>query len=180
MSLLSGLSCDITPLRCGEPGIAGEGGVNGVGRVASPRFVPLFDQTGRHHDGTLDQLALYPADLIQVGGSFIPVGVDAPGELPSAADAEFLVDVPEVGFHCFDGEVELVGDFPVGSAGLGELGDGGFWWAELVGFPGAGASTSSSPFGAGAGGMPTGSGCLSEVKRLGEQDPCLGGLTAPG
>ena len=65
------------------------------------------------------------------------------GELPSAADAEFLVDMSEVGFHCLDGEMELLGDLSVGSSGLGELGDGGFLGAEFVGFVGAGAPAGS-------------------------------------
>jgi hypothetical protein len=50
--------------------------------------------------------------------SFIGVGVGVSGELPTAADAEFLIDVSEVGFHCLDGEVKLLGDLSVCSADL--------------------------------------------------------------
>ncbi len=39
-------------------------------RASQPEGGMRFtSQTGRHHDGMLDQLTLHPADLIQVGGS---------------------------------------------------------------------------------------------------------------
>ncbi|MDT7595136.1 MAG: hypothetical protein QOJ06_682 [Pseudonocardiales bacterium] len=42
-------------------------------------------QTGRHHDETLDQLALHPADLIQVGGSVV---VTAGSRITGLADRD--------------------------------------------------------------------------------------------
>lgn len=86
----------------------------------------------------------------------------------------------EVGFHGLDGEVELLGDLPVSSADLGELGDGRLLWAEVVGSSRASAPASSPPLGPRAVGMPTGSACLSDVKRLSEQRPRPGDVTAAG
>jgi hypothetical protein len=44
-------------------------------------------QTGRHHDGTLDQLTLYPVDLIQVGDSHCTTPAAAATDSPSAPPA---------------------------------------------------------------------------------------------
>lgn len=75
----------------------------------------------------------------------------------------------EVGFHGLDGHMELLGDLPVGSPNLGELGDGGFWGAELVRFTGASSPTGSPPFHARSVGVPAGPTRLSDLQRLGKR-----------
>src|SRR6516164_10404516 len=44
-------------------------------------------------------------------------------QLDAAVNAELGIDVPQVGFHRVDGQVQLLGDLPVRLPGPGQAGD---------------------------------------------------------
>src|SRR6266536_5849801 len=48
------------------------------------------------------------------------LGVREGEQLYAPVDAKLLVDVPQVGFHRIDGQVQLPGDLPVGLPGPGQ------------------------------------------------------------